>query len=283
MSNRIRRHVDPFQCRIALSPEDWVKSYSAHGQAETWMDLGCGKGEFLAGLAGLHPEIFFIGVEVRKKVAEKYFPQYQHVANLVLLHGNVNLSIPSMMGDRKVQKVFVHFPDPYSRKDRYKKRRIVNEALVEGLCEILAAGGTVSVKTDDQSLFQDMDALLSLRLEPAPSSTIPSAEATALTEGEFLGQSFLYGNSLKKPLPRNGYDPKKFEVERRICKEMLRTLLLRNPHQVGGDLREVIQPLGQLANRRTPSITSASRITWTNSSRTMTSASAPSMVSSVLM
>ena len=162
MSNRIRRHVDPFQCRIVLKPEDWLAAYEAHGQGDIWMDLGCGKGEFLAGLAEIYPGIFFIGIEVRKRVAEKYFPKHQHLANLVLLHGNVNLSIPSMMDRHKVQKVFIHFPDPYSHKDRYKKRRMVNEAFVEGLCEILAADGTVSVKTDDQSLFEDMDAILSL-------------------------------------------------------------------------------------------------------------------------
>ena len=184
MSNRIRRHVDPFQCRIVLKPEDWLEAYEAHGQGDIWMDLGCGKGEFLAGLAEIYPEIFFIGVEVRKRVTEKYFPKHQHVANLALLHGNVNLSIPSMMDRHKVQKVFIHFPDPYSRKDRYKKRRMVNEAFVQGLCEILKIGGTVSVKTDDLALFEDMDALLSLRLEPVPASMNPSAEATVLTEWE---------------------------------------------------------------------------------------------------
>lgn len=148
------------------------------------MDLGCGKGEFLAGLAKINPRIFFIGIEVRKRVAEKYFSKHQHLANLILLHGNVNLSIPSMMDGHKVQKAFIHFPDPYSHKDRYKKRRIVNEALVDGLCEILEVKGAVSVKTDDQQLFQDVDALLSARLEPAPASTNPSPEATVLTEWE---------------------------------------------------------------------------------------------------
>jgi len=184
MSNRIRRHVDPFQCRVKIKPEDWLKAYEAHGQGDIWMDLGCGKGEFLTGLAAIYPEVFFIGVEVRKRVAEKYFPKQQHLANLVLLHGNVNLSIPSMMDGHKVQKAFIHFPDPYSHKERYKKRRMVNETLVEGLYRILAAGGTVSVKTDDESLLEDMDALLSSRLEPAPPSKNPLPQATALTEWE---------------------------------------------------------------------------------------------------
>jgi tRNA (guanine-N7-)-methyltransferase len=184
MSNRIRRHVDPFQCRIALTSEAWLKAYEAHGQGDIWMDLGCGKGEFLAGLAEIYPRIFFIGIEVRKRVAEKYFPKHQHLTNLLLLHGNVNLSIPSMMDSRRAKKVFIHFPDPYSHKDRYKKRRIVNEGFVGDLCAILAAGGTVSVKTDDLALFQDMDAFLSARLYPAPASTDPSADTTVLTEWE---------------------------------------------------------------------------------------------------
>jgi len=184
MSNRIRRHVDPFQCRIAIKPGDWLDAYEAHGKKDIWIDLGCGKGEFLAGLAEIFPRIFFIGIEVRKRVAEKYFPKYKETANLVLLHGNVNLSIPSMMDGHRAQKVFIHFPDPYSRKDRYKKRRMVNEAFVESLCEILAAGGTVCVKTDDLTLFHDMDALLTARLDPLPISGNPSTDAQIQTEWE---------------------------------------------------------------------------------------------------
>jgi tRNA (guanine-N7-)-methyltransferase len=184
MSNRIRRHVDPFQCRIAIKPEDWLAAYEVHGRGEIWLDLGCGKGEFLAGLAGIYPQVFFIGVEVRKRIAERYFPRHGHFSNLVLLHGNVNLSIPSMMDRHRVQRVFIHFPDPYSHKDRYKKRRIVNEVFVTGLCDILAPGGTVSAKTDDLPLFEDMDSLLSARLEPVRLSINPSVEGKVPTEWE---------------------------------------------------------------------------------------------------
>lgn len=166
MGKRIRRHVDPFQCRIAVPPGSWLERYRDHGEGDIWMDLGCGKGEFIAGLAELRPDIFFIGLEIRGKIAEAYFPKYGHIPNLVLLHGNANLSIPSMMAHRKVERVFIHFPDPYTHKDRYRKRRMVNRDLVEGLCQILAPGGAASVKTDDRVLFDEMDSLLCLRLEP---------------------------------------------------------------------------------------------------------------------
>jgi tRNA (guanine-N7-)-methyltransferase len=182
VGKRVRRHVDPFQCRISVSPESWLGRYRDHGEGDIWLDLGCGKGEFFAGLAERHPDIFFIGVEIRGKIAEAYFAGRMHLPNLVLLHGNVNLSIPSMMDDHKVQKIFIHFPDPYTRKDRYRKRRMLNQTLVEGICEILAPGGTASVKTDDRILFDEMDAMLSMRLD---SVGLPDAQQAG---GAFMSE-----------------------------------------------------------------------------------------------
>lgn len=184
MGKRIRRHVDPFQCRIALRPEAWLGRYRAHGEGEIWLDLGCGKGEFLAGLAALHPGIFFIGVEIRGKIAAAYFPRHRHLPNLALLHGNVNLSIPSFMGPCKARRVFIQFPDPYGHKARHEKRRMVNSAFVEGLCKILYPGGVASIKTDDRDLFDGMDALLSGRLEPIVPQRFLPEDVTVLSEWE---------------------------------------------------------------------------------------------------
>jgi tRNA (guanine-N(7)-)-methyltransferase len=184
MGNRIRRHVDPLQCQITLTMGDWLEPYHTHGEGEIWLDLGCGKGELMAGLAGLHPAIFFMGIDVRKKIAERFFPGYRHLANLLLLHGNVNSSIPSMMGQWKVQRLFINFPDPYDYKRRYKKRQMVDERLVEGLCDILAPGGVTSIKTDNKALFDEMDHLLSVRLRPVPASAGPSLGDSVLTEWE---------------------------------------------------------------------------------------------------
>jgi tRNA (guanine-N7-)-methyltransferase len=183
MGNRIRRHSDPFQCQVAIAVGDWLEAYRTHGGDEIWLDLGCGKGEMLAGLAELHPGIFFMGIDVRKKIAERFFPKYRYLPNLMLLHGNVNASIPSMMDRWKVQRVFINFPDPYDHKRRYKKRQMVDDRMVKGLCDILARGGVTSVKTDNRKLFEDMDNLLSL-LKPIPESEETPLEQTVLTEWE---------------------------------------------------------------------------------------------------
>jgi tRNA (guanine-N(7)-)-methyltransferase len=192
MGNRVRRHTDPLQCRVAVRTEDWLGAYRSRGEGDIWLDLGCGKGELLAELAQTRPEVFFIGIEVRIAIARRFFPVYSHIPNLVLLHGNVNLSVPSMMGGRKVQRVLINFPDPFDHKARYRKRQMVNQELVDGICEMLAPGGVVSVKSDRDSLFQDMDAMFQRRMELLVEDA-PSCGLLALSEWE--------SDCLKKSLP----------------------------------------------------------------------------------
>jgi tRNA (guanine-N7-)-methyltransferase len=202
MSKRIRRHVDPLQCRVAVEPEDWLEPYRAHGEGEIWIDLGCGKGELLAALAETYPSIFFIGIEVRRSIAERFFPQYRRIPNLLLLHGNANFSIPSMMGRRKVQKVIIYFPDPCDQKPRYRKRQMVNESLILGLSEILAPGGVVFVKTDCEKMFQEMDLLFLSRFEPivAPSDVPLKERLMSEWEKERQEKSIsIYAKAYRRP------------------------------------------------------------------------------------
>jgi len=161
-----------------------MAQYDRAGKGEVWLDLGCGKGELFASLAEKHPEVFFIGIEVRKKVAVTFFPRYGHIPNLLLLHGNVNLSIPSMMGPVKVRRVFINFPDPCDHKARYKKRQMVNERLVEGIRAILAPDGIVSLKTDRRGLFEEMAACFQSRLKPLCSAMGPALPQNAASEWE---------------------------------------------------------------------------------------------------
>jgi len=202
MSRRIRRHVDPLQVRVAVEPSDWLEPYRAHGEGDIWLDLGCGKGELLAHLAKTYPSIFFIGLEVRRGIAERYFPQYHRIPNLKLLYGNANFSIPSMMGPKKVQRVLIHFPDPCDHKPRYRKRQMVNESLLHGLQEILAPAGIVSFKTDRREMFEEVDRLFLSCFEPVgvEPSVAGGGESLSEWEEERLEKSIpVYSMAYRRP------------------------------------------------------------------------------------
>jgi len=61
---------------------------------------------------------------------------------------------------------------------------MVNQSLVEAVCEILAPGGTASVKTDDRILFDEMDALLSMRLDSVGLPDAQQAGGAVMSEWE---------------------------------------------------------------------------------------------------
>lgn len=159
MSKRIRRHIDPLKCRIQLTKEDWFNQYKPHG-GSIHLDMGCGKGEFIAELAKQNPQTFFIGIEIRDQLAVKHHSIFPAMPNLVFLTGNVNLSLASMFEEIKIQTVYINFPDPYSKKKRYKKRRMITTQSVSELFEFLEQNGKLFVQTDDLNLFQDMHFLL---------------------------------------------------------------------------------------------------------------------------
>lgn len=156
MGRRIRHHIDPFKCRIQLNQSDWIDKYKS-GSIE--IDIGCCKGEFIAALAKMFPDKFFIGIEIRTTVAEKYFSLYNDIPNLALLNGNINLSLKSMFTDYKINKVYINFPDPYTKKRRYIKRRIVTKELVNDLYNVMEDNGNIFIQTDHSDLFEDMDEL----------------------------------------------------------------------------------------------------------------------------
>lgn len=164
MGRRIRHHINPFHSRVQVTPDLWMDKYAA-SPGLLGLDIGCGKGEFVAALAQLNPKRFYIGVEIRRRIADAYFPPFAEIPNLALLHGNINLSLPAMCTDMALDEVYINFPDPYSKKQRLKKRRVVTPQLVEGLHCSMKDGATVFVQTDDRGLFGDIATLLSPRFQ----------------------------------------------------------------------------------------------------------------------
>lgn len=159
MGRRIRRHINPFHSRVAIEPGQWQDRYFL-SPGRIGLDIGCGKGEFVAALARLHPSRFYLGVEIRTAIATTYFPLFADLSNLALLCGNINLSLPAMCGGIELDEVYINFPDPYSRKQSLKKRRIVTPEFAKNLHSAMKSQAILFIQTDDRDLFNDMAALL---------------------------------------------------------------------------------------------------------------------------
>lgn len=118
------------------------------------VELGTGKGNFIAGMAEKYPEDNFIGIEAQQDVlyyaAQKI--QNRGLTNVRLLVFDIN-NILELFAAREVNRFYINFCDPWP-KQRHAKRRLTHANFLEKYQQLLIAGGNVFFKTDNQKLFE---------------------------------------------------------------------------------------------------------------------------------
>lgn len=126
------------------------------------IDLGCGDGTFLTGMAAHHSDRDFLGVERMlgrvSKTARKI--DTQKLPNARIMRLESAYTVAWMLPRASVSRLHLLCPDPWPKK-KHAARRLVNQnEFLDGLTRILAPNGEFLLKTDDQPYFED--ALLSL-------------------------------------------------------------------------------------------------------------------------
>ncbi len=158
MSRRIRKHANPFNVQTVVGTLDRAATFGREAPLE--VDVGCGEGGFLFERAANHPDVDFVGFEVRKPLVEKANARVQAagVTNLVYLYANANVNL-HFVAPGVVRRFFVHFPDPCFKK-RHQKRRILQPRLARDMAELLPIGGEVYAQSDVKPLAEEMYAFL---------------------------------------------------------------------------------------------------------------------------
>lgn len=139
--------------------------YAAEGLAGTWharfgnsnpiiLELGCGKGDLCVGLAGRHPELNYIGVDlkgVRMSVGARAAIE-NGLPNVLFLRADIH-GVHQYFAPGEVAGLWITFPDPFPRL-KNSKNRMTNEKFLKSYTQMLPAGGDVWFKTDNVSLFE---------------------------------------------------------------------------------------------------------------------------------
>lgn len=125
------------------------------------VEVGTGKGLFLASSAAGMPEHDFLGIEVSQKYARYAAARLAkcQLANACVVHGDALRVFRERLPDRSLAAVHVYFPDPWW-KARHKKRRVMNAAFLADVQRTLAIGGRLHFWTDVEEYFQATLALI---------------------------------------------------------------------------------------------------------------------------
>ena len=125
------------------------------------LEIGFGRGEFLADLAARAPGVAHVGVEMSWKRVLKMARRLARgeLANVRLVHGLGEQVVDEAIAPGSLDAVWINFSDPWPKK-RHHRRRLVQPALVAALAERLRPGGVLHVATDDGGYAEHIDAVL---------------------------------------------------------------------------------------------------------------------------
>lgn len=142
---------------FVLNPKDYHGKWALEvfkNNNPIHIEIGCGKGQFMMGLAKHFPDINFIAIEkydsvlIRclEKVSQDDIPNLK----LVLLDA---LMLKEVFDNGEVEEIYLNFSDPWP-KTRHAKRRLTSYIYLDIYRNILASDGAIIQKTDNRSLFE---------------------------------------------------------------------------------------------------------------------------------
>ncbi len=134
----------------------WAEVFGGEGPLH--LDLGCGKGVFLAQAAHTHREVNFLGIDIsldilgvaRRNIQEAYGEESP--ANVALCAYNIERLPQLFAPEEKAQRIYINFCNPWPTA-RHHKRRLTHTRQLLHYKPLLAPGGEIWFKTDNDDLY----------------------------------------------------------------------------------------------------------------------------------
>ena len=165
------------------------------------LELGCGKGDYTIALALRHPEINYIGVDIKGARLWKgaKFATEQALPNVAFLRTRIEF-IDAFFGPGEVSEIWLTFSDPQLRGS--ENARLSSPLFLERYRRFLRPGGVVHLKTDSRYLYEYTSAVVHVnQLDVKFSETDVYANQASVPEEVTQVQTFYEKMFLEMGLP----------------------------------------------------------------------------------
>ena len=117
------------------------------------LELGCGKGDYTIALARRHPEMNFIGVDIKGARLWKGAKEAteEKMGNVAFLRTRIEF-IDAFFGPGEVSQIWLTFSDPQLRGS--ENARLTSPLFLRRYSHFLAPDGIVHLKTDSRFLYE---------------------------------------------------------------------------------------------------------------------------------
>lgn len=126
------------------------------------IELGCGKGTFIAQLASKNLDINYIAIDMvdamlglaKRNIEKIYKEKNIEVDNIKLIRHDIERILLFMDTTDKVDRIYINFCNPWPR-PKHKKKRLTHTKQLSLYKKFLNINGDIFFKTDDDELFSD--------------------------------------------------------------------------------------------------------------------------------
>ena len=137
--------------------------------AEVFLEIGAGKGGFACGMAEKHSDVAYFAME---KISDCVVLAAEKAKSKGTLEKNLRFivdtadNLTSIFANGTVDRIFLNFSDPWSKKG-YAKRRLTHQRYLAVYFNILKDGGKITFKTDNNQLFDfTLEEISNMGIEP---------------------------------------------------------------------------------------------------------------------
>lgn len=157
LEERLNRYAAAIETKPEHFAGHWAQACHPLDDGEAYkkvvLDLGCGKGTFACGMAAMHPDILFIGMDT-EPVCIAYAAQNvceHHLTNAVMVPG-MGSDVTKFFGPHELDSIRINFPTPFPKKRLAEYRLTILERLLD-YRKILKPSCSLILKTDSQPYF----------------------------------------------------------------------------------------------------------------------------------
>ena len=146
------------------NPQDYIgkwKSLFKNPENPIHLELGCGKGQFIAEMASNNLNKNYIAIDLidamlglaKRNIEKAYNEKNIDTENIIITRFDIERILMILNQNDKIERIYINFCNPWPR-GKHKKRRLTHTRQLEKYKEFLIPNGKIYFKTDDEDLFE---------------------------------------------------------------------------------------------------------------------------------
>lgn len=138
------------------------KTFFKNSKLPTHLELGCGKGQFIAELASSNLGIKnYIAIDLvdpmlglaKRNIEKVYKEKNIKPENIVITRFDIERILLILEKQDQIERIYINFCNPWPR-GKHRKKRLTHSKQLEKYKEFLTDNGQIYFKTDDDDLFE---------------------------------------------------------------------------------------------------------------------------------